>query len=481
MAVLAYYPLIQAFDSGGDPLSGGKLFTYAAGTSTLKATYQDADEDAANTNPVILDTRGEAVVFLGEGDYKFVLKDSSDNVIWTQDDISSISYIRTVEHKTTDTTLVSSDMDGSKTFTNLGSSSTVTITLPAGAGNYSADFIVSEEQYLRIQATGNDIIRFESLVSSAGGYMQANTTGSSCRLQWNGSQWIVTRLSGTFYDDSGAEWSIVDSDDFIPPTGSEMVGGIAGMELSNNTTDAAHDIDITVGFCKDSGNTDTMKLSAALTKQIDVAWAVDDGVTGYSGGLLDHATEAVIADQGYDVFAILKDSDESVDVAFLKNGNAIATHIPAGYTKYRWIGYVKTDSSADICSFVQAGDYIYTQDADSNIFLTVLYANRADAALDSYQSQSLSDYLPDDRIALVSIAVRCLGTHANTDHVQISQDQVTPLLSAPTHGEYDDLQWGREQGGSVPFIPLIDNQIYYKKTGDYNGFELVVRAVKMKR
>lgn len=77
----------QAFDSSGDPLSGGKLYTYDAGTTTPKTTYTDSTLGTPNTNPVILDSRGEANVWLSGG-YKFVLKDSADATIYTVDNIS---------------------------------------------------------------------------------------------------------------------------------------------------------------------------------------------------------------------------------------------------------------------------------------------------------------------------------------------------------------------------------------------------------
>lgn len=79
-------PRFQAFDSAGAPLSGGKLHTKIAGTSTNKPTYSDPGLTTPNTNPVILDSRGEAAIF-GSGTYKFILKTSADVTIWTQDDV----------------------------------------------------------------------------------------------------------------------------------------------------------------------------------------------------------------------------------------------------------------------------------------------------------------------------------------------------------------------------------------------------------
>lgn len=82
-------PRFSAIDSNGRPLVGGRLYTYANTTTTPQVTYKDADGLAANTNPIILDARGEAVVFLEEGmTYTWVLKTADDALVWSQDDIS---------------------------------------------------------------------------------------------------------------------------------------------------------------------------------------------------------------------------------------------------------------------------------------------------------------------------------------------------------------------------------------------------------
>ena len=80
---------VQFTDSNGVPLIGGKVYTYAAGTSTPKATYTTVDGGVANTNPVILDARGEADIWLGSGGYKVSLYTSADVLVWTRDDITT--------------------------------------------------------------------------------------------------------------------------------------------------------------------------------------------------------------------------------------------------------------------------------------------------------------------------------------------------------------------------------------------------------
>ena len=83
-------PRFAAVDSQGNPLVGGRLYTYANNTTTPQTTYQDAAGTIANTNPIILDSRGEAVIFLEDGvTYTWVLKTAMDSLIWSQDSIVS--------------------------------------------------------------------------------------------------------------------------------------------------------------------------------------------------------------------------------------------------------------------------------------------------------------------------------------------------------------------------------------------------------
>ena len=82
-------PKMQFFTAGGIPLVGGKIYTYAAGTVTPLVTYTTVSGNQTNTNPVILDSRGEASVWLGGASYKMKLTDSTDVEIWTVDNIST--------------------------------------------------------------------------------------------------------------------------------------------------------------------------------------------------------------------------------------------------------------------------------------------------------------------------------------------------------------------------------------------------------
>ena len=85
---------MQFFTAAGIPLVGGKLYTYASGTTVPLATYTDDTGVFANTNPIILDSRGEANVWLGPSRYTFVLDDADDNLIWTVDGVGTIQGVQ---------------------------------------------------------------------------------------------------------------------------------------------------------------------------------------------------------------------------------------------------------------------------------------------------------------------------------------------------------------------------------------------------
>jgi hypothetical protein len=83
----------QFFTNSGVVLSGGKLYTYAAGTTTPKVTYTSSSGSTAHTNPIILDSAGRVPggeIWLLAPPYKFVLYTSTDVLIATYDNISGI-------------------------------------------------------------------------------------------------------------------------------------------------------------------------------------------------------------------------------------------------------------------------------------------------------------------------------------------------------------------------------------------------------
>ena len=90
---LKMYPLLtninsQFIDSCGKPLSGGKVYTYEANTTTPKLTYADTNGQSPNTNPIILDESGRANIYLADGAYRIRVLDRNEALIADTNKIS---------------------------------------------------------------------------------------------------------------------------------------------------------------------------------------------------------------------------------------------------------------------------------------------------------------------------------------------------------------------------------------------------------
>ena len=85
----------QLFDNNGNPLAGGKIFTYLAGTTTPAPTYTSSNGAIAHSNPIVLDGAGRVPsgeIWLTDGiQYKFVVEDAANNLIGTYDNLTGIN------------------------------------------------------------------------------------------------------------------------------------------------------------------------------------------------------------------------------------------------------------------------------------------------------------------------------------------------------------------------------------------------------
>jgi hypothetical protein len=81
----------QFFDNSGNVLTGGKIFTYAAGTSTPLASYTSSSGATPHANPIILDAAGRVpggeIWITNNVAYKFILQDANNVLLGTYDNI----------------------------------------------------------------------------------------------------------------------------------------------------------------------------------------------------------------------------------------------------------------------------------------------------------------------------------------------------------------------------------------------------------
>ena len=190
-AILTPVPVQRFVDNLGLPLVGGKLFTYKAGTTTKQATFTDSSGGVSNTNPIILNFRGEAQVWLDPTLlYKFVLARASDtdpptNPIWTVDNISNFGIGFNFDNFAIDT----------------GTVNNITVSIPAITSPVAFTRIVIKIANTNTGATTITInggtskaVTLQNLAALTGGELQAN---GIYQFIFDGAQWQLQDLLGT--------------------------------------------------------------------------------------------------------------------------------------------------------------------------------------------------------------------------------------------------------------------------------------------
>lgn len=393
MAVLAPYVFWQEFDNDGEPLAGGKVYTYAAGTITNKVTYTDADETAQNTNPIILDASGRANIWLDEGAYKFVITDSNDVVIKEVDDFAGDAAGAIVSY------YVSANLDLTAIYdnANIYASSTFTINLlPAATAGDGFQFRVlnTSTGVITIDPNSSETINGTStitipancwaLVYCDGENWRAFVIGTMGLQNANAVAITGGSISGVNFSGASSATSVLaDELLFIDVNDSNATkkqtiegvlqnqmafGFLSGLAISNDAGDTAHDILILEGQCRDAADSQNIRMTNNIIKQIDANWAEGDSAGGFPSGL------TLSNNTWYHVFVIAK-TDGTVDAGF--DTSLTATNLLAdatGYTKYRRVGSVITDGSANIRAFAateMGGGDLYVSYSDPSLDVSV--------------------------------------------------------------------------------------------------------------
>jgi hypothetical protein len=187
MAKISPFGRYRAFDDNGDPLAGGKLYTYEAGTTTNKQTFTTEAGDVANANPVILDADGYADVWLGTGAYKFVLTDASDVTLWTVDNISGEAEGAFGSAVITQAT----NLNVTSVFNNNAFICTAAITLSLLSATEAGDgFFIS----VKNDSGGNVIIDPDGAETIDGAATLTLADSQSCLVITNGTAWYALFL-----------------------------------------------------------------------------------------------------------------------------------------------------------------------------------------------------------------------------------------------------------------------------------------------
>lgn len=342
MATLLPPAKSQFFDALGNPLAGGSVAFFIPGTTTPSNTWQDAGQTTLNTNPIILDSAGEALIY-GNGSYRQIVKDSLGNTIWDQ--ITSAPGLQT-------------DIQSSGYLwggTSSGGANIYNITLPTlgpTLGSYVAG--QSFEFFTHQANTGAAVINISGL-----GAKSITKNGSVALIAGDIVNAQIVRvtldpnLNAELISAPGslaltAGTGLLGTGTVVSLDPSYQQGNIGGLITSFNS---ATILNIALGYAVSDDNTAMMKLASAYTKTT-ASWAV-----GTASGALD--TGSVANNTGYHVFLIQRPDTGVVDVLF--SASFASPTMPANYTKKRWLWWFKTDNTASILSYTQvlSGRYIW--------------------------------------------------------------------------------------------------------------------------
>lgn len=212
-----------------------------------------------------------------------------------------------------------------------------------------------------VHESANSIVKRDS-----NGYIHNRYININADVQTSGLSHIAIQISTDGYirwAQKAAVLSFLNVEDGATAGGGGGMprGYIDGLITANYGADALHDITISVGACRDSGDDTDIVLAAALRKRIDAAWLAGSG----NGGM---DTGSVGASDWYHIFMIYHPASEITDAIFTTT--FAGPTMPSGYTKKRRIGAVLTDGSSNIIAYSQVGNEFLWDDPPYDVAVT---------------------------------------------------------------------------------------------------------------
>lgn len=197
---------------------------------------------------------------------------------------------------------------------------------------------------------------------------------------------------------------------------------LSGLQTAINAGSPTTKIDIGAGKCRSDDDSVDIVIAATLTKQLNAAWAA-----GNNGGL---GAGAVAANTGYHVFAIYNPTTTVSDVLFSTSYAAPA--MPGGFTKKRWIGWIRTDGSSLIKPYFQRGDIFMwkTPGLDVN-----------GSALSAGAGANYALPVPSGLVVQAMVNVQCSGPDAGCYVHSPETDAMYPATTPTTTPPLSMLSW----------------------------------------
>jgi hypothetical protein len=318
----------QFFDNNGNPLSGGLIYTYAAGTTTPAATYTSYTGGTANANPIVLDSAGRtpAQIWLTEGSsYKFVLQTSLGVTIKTDDNIFA-SYQLAVDVG------VAVGLGASSVATNIALGDTALDSNTTGSNNTAVGYnaMTANTDGFQNTAVGSEALDANTSgdYNTAVGY-QALTAASTANYN-TGIGYRALQAATT-----GAGNTALGSDALLLVTGANNVA--VGYAAGNSLTTGSNNI--VIGYDADgsaAGVSNEITLgNASITSFRIPGITLTFSVKYFNHGTLTVATLPAAATAGAGARAFVTDANATTFASVVAGGGANGVPVYSDGTNWR--------------------------------------------------------------------------------------------------------------------------------------------------
>jgi hypothetical protein len=320
----------QFFDNNGNPLAGGLIYTYAAGTTTPAATYTTYTGGTANANPIVLDSAGRtpAQIWLTSGSsYKFVLQTALGVTIKTDDNIYASYQLE----------------------------KQVGVTVGKGYGNLSSNVAVGDTSLMMLSsgsATNNTAVGYNSAfgitsaphnvsvgasslyTSSTGAYNTA--IGSQSLFNSNGASNVAVGYRALYTETSGQYNVAVGVDSlFLKNSGDSNVA--IGYQAANSLT--AGDNNVVIGYDADvSSATVSNEITlgnSSITSLRVPGLTLTAGAKWINNGTQTVAALVAAATAGAGARAVVTDANATTFHAIVAGGGANVVPVFSDGTNWR--------------------------------------------------------------------------------------------------------------------------------------------------
>jgi hypothetical protein len=203
----------QFFDNNGQPLSGGKIYTYAAGTTTPQATYTSALGITPHSNPIILDSAGRVPggeIWLTDGlIYKFKIDTATDVLIGTYDNIIGVNsnFVNYTVQEEVQTATAGQTVFNLATINYTPATNSLSVYID-GVNQYVGDSYLETDSNTVTFTAGLHVgaeIKFTTAVQVTTGTMDAGDVGYTAGYTGADPQTVQTKLDQYIYpEDFGA-------------------------------------------------------------------------------------------------------------------------------------------------------------------------------------------------------------------------------------------------------------------------------------